>query len=331
MASDESLEDLFTSGGNPPEESPEDSPDSEPDEDPATQEEHSLEFGGQPLEDAPESQPADTADAGRTSTNQASSVVPETNARGTAPDTSGDRTPDEADQGHTVPIPSTSRLSTGIDGLDACLDGGLPPGRILGILSPPDTQSELLVKFLAANHDCLYLSTLRPKWEVEEEVADFVQRSAVDGGDVADVQIEQLSPDGRLGDAREYIEGLTDASIVVVDSVNELEQAEPARYTRFLDDLKDRLWQNGSVGILYGIESPDPPRGRTITLRRADLVWQLRRSVGPEDIEHQLIMSKFRSGRALSTPINLTLTDDVSIEEPNGENVGTVLEGALDD
>lgn len=229
-------------------------------------------------------------------------------------------------------IPRTSRLTTGVDVLDAYLDGGVPPGRILSILAPPDTQGELLVKHLAATHDCLYLSTLRPKWEVEEEVADFVQRTAVDGGDVTDVRIEQLTPDGRLEDARQYIETMDMSGVIVIDSINEMEQAEPARYTRFIDDVKERIWETGSVAILYGIEDPNPSRGRTITLRRADLVWQLRRSVSAEAIDHQLVFSKFRSGRALAEPIDLELTDDILVDSiPGGSDVGSVLDGALDD
>lgn len=204
-----------------------------------------------------------------------------------------------------------NRLTTGIDTLDRHLQGGIPPGRLLTIVAPADTQSELLVKQLAACHDCLYLSTLRPKWEVEEEVADHVQTATRGEGSV---HIEQLNPDGRLDDARRYVEEIEDSSIVVIDSVNELEALEQPRYVRFIDDVKELLWETGSVGVFYGVEEADPPPGRTVTLRRTDLIWQLRRTVSAGEVEHLLVVSKFRGGKALAKPVKLELTDRVGID-----------------
>lgn len=214
----------------------------------------------------------------------------------------------------TIPPENTNRLTTGIDALDRNLAGGLPPGRLLTFLAPADTQSELLVKQLAAEHDCLYLSTLRPKWEVEEEVSDFVQRALADRSVVNNVKIEQLKSGDRLDDARQHIQDISDPSIVIVDSINELEDTETDRYVRFLDNVKERLWETGSVGVFFGIESQEVPKNRSITLRRADMIWQLRRSVSAQDIEHLLVISKFRSGRALSEPLKLELTDEVGVD-----------------
>lgn len=215
-----------------------------------------------------------------------------------------------------APVGATagSRLSTGIESLDRALGGGLPPGRILSYVAPPDTQSELLVKHLAAAHDCLYLSTLRPKWEVEEEVTDYVQKTGVDGHERSSVRIEQLRPDSWLEDAREHIMGVADGSIVVIDSVNELEALEKGRYVRFVDDVKRTLWDTGSVGLFYGIDEASTPALRAVTLRRADLIWQLRRSVQPGEVQHLLVVTKFRGGRSLTEPVKLELTDEVRID-----------------
>ena len=209
--------------------------------------------------------------------------------------------------------PDGGRLSTGIDELDDRLGGGIPPGRILSFVATADTQSELLVKHLAAQHDCLYLSTLRPKWEVEEEVRDYVQMAAATTGGTS-VQIEQLTPDSRLDSARRYVEKLDGRTVVVIDSANELESREKERYVYFIDELKRKLWETGSVGLLYCIEEPEPSEGRDVTLRRADLIWQLRPPDEAEGLNHDLLISKFRSGRALTEPLMLSLTDEVRVE-----------------
>lgn len=222
--------------------------------------------------------------------------------------------PEGAERTRPAVRPSANRMSTDIESIDRYLGGGIPMGRILCFIAPPDTQGELLVKQLAAAHNCLYLSTLRPKWEVQEEVTDHVQKSDRPRAGRTSVQIEQLDPDAWLDDARRYVEGIDDNSIVVIDSVNELEALEKARYVRFIDDVKRRLWDTGSVGLFYGIEDDPPPAQRAVTLRRADLVWQLRRSVQPGEVQHLLVISKFRGGRSLTEPIKLELTDGVSVD-----------------
>lgn len=230
--------------------------------------------------------------------------------------------PEDDDEGSSDDVPetrpvvqqSTNRMTTDIESIDRLMGGGIPLGRILCFIAPPDTQSELLVKQLAAAHNCLYLSTLRPKWEVQEEVTDHVQQSGSQRAGRTTVRIEQLNPDAWLDDARRYIESIDENTIVVIDSVNELEELEKPRYVRFINDVKRRLWDTGSVGLFYGIEDDPPPAQRAVTLRRADLVWQLRRSVQPGEVQHLLVISKFRGGRSLTEPVKLELTDEVSVD-----------------
>jgi len=196
---------------------------------------------------------------------------------------------------------------------DERLGGGIPYGRILSFVATADPQSELLVKHLAAQHDCLYLSTLRPKWEVEEELRDFVQKSGATTGGTS-VHIEQLTPDSRLDSARREVEKQDSPSIVVIDSANELEAMEKERYVYFMDDLKRKLWGTGNVGLFYCIEEEEPQVGRDVTLRRADLIWQLRADDELDEYRHQQVISKFRGGRALAEPLHLSITDEVVVE-----------------
>lgn len=206
---------------------------------------------------------------------------------------------------------SGTRLSTGLPRLDRHLDGGIPPGRIVTLVAPPDTQSELLLKHLAAEHDCLYVTTLRPRWEVQEEVADHVQSAG--GEDGPSLDIVELADDAPLADLRERVESIESSTVLVVDAINELETIARPRYVRFVDDVKETLWDTRSAGVFYGLETPEPAEGRTVTLRRTDLIWRLRRAGTDRLGEYHLEVAKFRGGRALHEPVGLHLTDEVRV------------------
>ncbi|MEF8780904.1 MAG: hypothetical protein V5A46_09530 [Haloferacaceae archaeon] len=209
--------------------------------------------------------------------------------------------------------PAGNRLSTGIEPLDRELDGGIPPGRLVTFVAPPDAQSELLIKELSTQRDTLYLSTIRPCWEIEEELRDHIQRNHDSGGG-GQAQIEQLPSGARLETAREHLESLDNRSLLVVNAVNELEAEAENRYAEFLNAVKQALWDTASIGLFYQIKEDEPPPGRTVTLRRADLVWELHKSMQNTGIENYLEISKFRGGSALRDPIKLKLTDEVEID-----------------
>ena len=209
--------------------------------------------------------------------------------------------------------PAGNRLSTGIEPLDRQLDGGIPPGRLVTFAAPPDAQSELLIKELATERNTLYLSTLRPRWEIEEELRDHIQRNH-DSGDARDARIEQLPTDARLETARTYIDELENRSLLIVNAANELENEAEHRYAEFLNAVKEVLWDTASIGLFYQIKDEQSPPGRTITLRRSDLVWELHKSMQNTGIDNYLEVSKFRGGSALDDPLKLKLTDEVEID-----------------
>lgn len=211
--------------------------------------------------------------------------------------------------------PAGDRLTTGIDILDRQLLGGVPRGRMVALIAPPDTQSELLVKRMVAERRTLYLTTLRPKWEVEEELRDHLQAADLEKSTANQIDVLEVSPSNLLDDPKPVLDKIADQSNFVIDAVNELEQQNSTAYGRFLNAAKRRLWETGSIGLCYGIEvKEEPPAGRSITLRLADLIWQLQMSVNSQSIEHMLIISKFRGGRALTEPTKLVLTDEVQVD-----------------
>lgn len=209
--------------------------------------------------------------------------------------------------------PVGNRLSTGIESLDRQLDGGIPPGRLVTLVAPPDTQSELLIKELATERNVLYLSTIRPRWELEEELRDHIQRNH-DSGRADETQIEKLSAGARLEEAKGHLDRLENRSLLIVNAVNELEVEAENRYAEFLNAVKEALWDTASIGVFYQVKEDQPSPGRTITLRRTDLVWKLHKSMQNTGIDHYLEISKFRGGSALRDPIKLKLTDEVRID-----------------
>ena len=205
-------------------------------------------------------------------------------------------------------------LSTGIDALDRYLDGGIPPGRLVSFVTPADTQGELVVKQIASQHDCLYLTSLRSEWEVQETVRDYIQPFGSVDSDRVDFRVRNLDPDARLEAAENHLDTIDEESMVVIDSVNELEDDFASPYVEFLHNFKELLWDSGSVGILNCIEDGTIPPDREVTFRLSDIIWRLRRSVDTGRIEYLLDVSKFRGGRALTEPIKLELTDEIEID-----------------
>lgn len=221
---------------------------------------------------------------------------------------------DESETGGPTQEMAENWLTTGIKDLDRYLSGGLPPGRLIAFEAPTDTQSELFVQQLASEHDSLFLSSLRPGWEVEETVRDHVQRKSQVGDTKVNTKVEYLEPGSRLRQAQEYLDAMSERSIVVIDSADELENEAESHYVDFLDKLKRRLWKTASVGLLHCFERDREQSGRRITLRMADIIWQLRRTVRVSDVEYLLVVSKVRGGHALNEPVKLELTHDVRVD-----------------
>ncbi len=223
----------------------------------------------------------------------------------------GSTSADSADE--PEPTPAEGRLSTGNSALDRLLDGGIPRGRMITLIAPPETQGELLLKQLAGVRPTLYLSTFRPKWEIQEELADYLQHRVGDEPPI-DLRVEAVSPDDLLDSPATYLDAVAPGSNLIIDSIDEFEIEDQARYVSFLNRVKETLWSTGGVGLFYGMKGHEDRPARTLTLKRSDLVWELRRTVRTNDIDHHLIISKFRGGKALTEPVKLELTDEVRID-----------------
>ena len=205
------------------------------------------------------------------------------------------------------------RMATGVSVVDDRLDGGLPPGSLVALVAPPETQSELLLYELTAERQTLYISTVR----TEASVKHAFDRTDVDVGNPMVAYAGHESGFDEIGDV---VGRAGTETNLVVDAANPLERRDAAAYQSFLNKLHTYVRRTGSIAVLHCLRTdavavdPAAARGRETTLGIADVVFELNRTVDASDVETTLVASKFRGGRALTNPIKLVLTDDVTVD-----------------
>ena len=197
-------------------------------------------------------------------------------------------------------------MSTGLDVLDRRLQGGIRPGTVIALTAPPDTQSELLLHALASARDTLYLSTTAPECEIRDR---FGARD-----DAPALTVERVEPDELLDDPSAVFERVAPGSNLILDVTDGVEGADRTEYLALLDELKAVLSETGSVALLHCMDTDDAPSRRSLTLKRADLVWRLYLAVTTLSVETRLVVSKFRGGVPLREPLKLHLTDRVEVD-----------------
>lgn len=208
---------------------------------------------------------------------------------------------------------SSGRMATGVPVVDDRLGGGVPPGSMVALVAPPETQSELLLYRLTAQRATLYLSTLRS----EASVKEAFDRSTID---VGNPMVAYAGPDSEFAEIGDVVGRAGTGTNLIVDAVNTLERRDAGDYQDFINKLHTYVRRTGSVALLHchatdAVETdPAAARGREITLGVADAVLELRRTVSGSDVKTALVVSKFRGGRALTEPIKLELTDDVTVD-----------------
>lgn len=186
-------------------------------------------------------------------------------------------------------------LSTGVGLLDRALGGGVPPRNLVALTAAPRAQSEPLLYAMAAANRTRYLSALRPAAEVEDAI-----RASVDTSDAA-IDVRGVDGDAVLAHPAEFLEGLDQHSVVVIDPTTELEQGDRERYREFLDTCKRALRTTDSVGLFHCHENTPSVLRRDMTLARADQVWDVRVEAVEGEIRTCFGVTKCRGG----TPFGL--------------------------
>ncbi|MFB6169176.1 MAG: RAD55 family ATPase [Haloferacaceae archaeon] len=185
----------------------------------------------------------------------------------------------------------TTARHTGVDALDDLLSGGVPAGSVVVLLADPGSPAERLLYAASAANRTRYLTALRPPAEVRDGLAAHGAESTT----VAAVEGPDL-----LADPAGHLAALGEETLLVVDPVTEAEQGGRDAYRDFLEALKRRLRETGSVGLLYCPRTTPPTLRRDLTLGLADHVWSLAVERTRATAEPRLWVRRAR-GQALPT------------------------------
>ncbi|MFB6118948.1 RAD55 family ATPase [Halosegnis sp.] len=199
------------------------------------------------------------------------------------------------------------RLRTGIDVLDRKLEGGIPAGSIVALQAAPASQAELFLYELTATRGTLYLTLDRTDTAVAESIDEARTRTG-------DPTVRDVGGDAPLDNASKLVSALPEASNLIIDPTNVLEQQEGPRYRKFMNELQNHIYNTGSLAVLHCLEGYDVPSQRDTTLHMADVVFDLETSVKGDRVENHLTVPKFRGGVALADVVKLELREQVDID-----------------
>jgi len=201
----------------------------------------------------------------------------------------------------------SERLDTGIATLDRELQGGIPAGSIVALAAAPASQAELFLYELTAARGTLYLSVDR----TSDAVAKSIENAPTATGDPT---VRDVTGDAPLDNASKLVAALPESSNLIVDPIDILERAEPARYRNFLNELQNHIYNTDGLAVLHCLDGRNIPELRDTTEHMADVVFELETTVKGDRIENRLAVPKFRGGRALSDVIKLDLTETIDID-----------------
>jgi hypothetical protein len=203
---------------------------------------------------------------------------------------------------------ATDRFSTGLRFLDQQLDGGIVTGGTLALTSPPQSQAELLFSEFARETPMAYVSTLTDDPTERLSVVDPPE------GRGRAVETTYRDPESILEDPEGFAATLPENAYVVLDTVDALERGSRAAYLDVLTAVKRRMRDTDGIAVLHGLKGESIPQGRSLTLKRADHVWDLRLAVGSTEISTTLCITKSRENQAFDEPLPLELSDRVRID-----------------
>jgi KaiC/GvpD/RAD55 family RecA-like ATPase len=225
-------------------------------------------------------------------------------------------------------------LSTGVAGLDRRLDGGLEAGSLLAIVTPPAAQSNALIHELMEERPTRYITTMRSLAAIERELdLAFNGDVSTTVEEVSDTlaldndALKQLTDDRTytaevgnsgavLDDVYEQIQQIDGGTNLVIDAANPLERSDRRNaYQGLLNELKETVLEEDSLGVLHCITLEDVPSLRETTLTTADVVWELDIGSVGRGVEFQMQIPKNRTGTAVLDDITLKIGREVRIDD----------------
>jgi DNA repair protein RadA/Sms len=185
--------------------------------------------------------------------------------------------------------------------LDRNLRGGVPTGDLVALVAPPESQSELLLEAVATAGPSLFLTNSR----ATEQAAETFSRD--------DQTVRRFDESTIRDGVSELLAELPVQGYAVFDAAEPFEQLEPPIHKSTLDKFISALREKEAVGLIHCLGTQQD-KARRRTLRRADQVWTLDLVKGTLAIENRLYITKARGDAALTEPVKLRLTDQVTID-----------------
>lgn len=202
-----------------------------------------------------------------------------------------------------------SYISTGVDNIDRELGGGIPTGQVSVVSAPSDSDAEKFVyQIMSANSDetVIYI-TLNKNKEIVEHIFDasniIVNSSSVQVGDYS-------GDTNTFEEITSAVEQLPEESIVVIDSVFELEQRKRDNYRNFLNKLQVEMIEKDCNVIFMSLG--DGGKNENLTLQFADNIMKIVvESTGRDKENHFLSFPKFRESDELNERYRLRMKQNV--------------------
>lgn len=199
------------------------------------------------------------------------------------------------------------RVTTGLDMLDRRLGGGIPAGSVVALCAPPASQIELFLYNIAIAHDTTYLSFYHSERTIETNIR--ATNPSAEG-----YTVHRLAREDPTAAATDVIGTLPEHTNVIVDPHTVAERESRERLVEFLNDLRSRVEDAGSIALLNCPAGDHVPTLRGTTEYLVDVIFQLETTVSGSQIENRFAVPKFRGGQALSETIKLRMTDRIEID-----------------
>lgn len=201
-----------------------------------------------------------------------------------------------------------SSLTTGQDTLDRKIGGGIPDSFTFTLLTPWASDAERFIQQLISVNDdkkCIYVSLDQPK----ELLVDSFQRMEIieEQPNIIDATDEHDQTD-RIRDA---IDKAPPESIVVIDSINSLEEELSRRdYTSFINSLKSNAYNQDCTLVFAGTYQDDySPKQRPVSLQLSDGVFRIQSEYKGEDLNMFISIDKFRGINPPNERLKVNVTE----------------------
>lgn len=179
---------------------------------------------------------------------------------------------------------------------------------MLALTSPARSQAELLFQEFAGERSLQYVSLLAPD---ESELQDIV---APGDGRAIDLDVRYCDPQSVLEDPSIVADTIPKRAYVILDAVDPLERAPMQEYLSVLNSLKSAIRKNDGLAVLHSLKEEPISENRSLTLKRADHVWDIQLATDRSEITTRLCITKSRANQILPEPLPLELIDGVRID-----------------